>query len=279
MIANNELDFGKIKFRFHQASVSGGALKPTLNFTIELSYSYKTQGRGEAIIIFPSLLRFTNGKQICYLIAEPPIMNLVEGSTYFSFVAELDYYLLSQIEANRNGDLTLEVFVKFADVRNQQILATYNLNGITITKSDWVEKFLHDLKYKEVMLFEMPKITNSEFQEVVEHFNKAFKKNQLNENKEVLSECRQAMEAFKDIAKKRGFTKSEKNGEGKDVEVVDYKKLLNDDLGKEMSEMHRKVILFLTTGSHHGKSIDKEDADFGLMITYALINLGLNKMT
>jgi hypothetical protein len=278
-MVSNELDYERVKFRLHQASVSGGALKPTLNFNIEVSYSYKTQGHGEAIVIFPSVLRFATGKQICYMIAEPPVVNLVEGSTYFNFVAELDYYLLSQIETNRNGDLTLEIFVKFADVKNQRGLAVFNMNGITITKSDWIEKFLHDLKYKEIMIFEMPKITNPEFQEVVDHFNKAFKRNQSNEHKEVLSECRQAMEAFKDVAKKKGFTKSEKNGDGKDVDVVDYKKLLNDDLGKEMSEMHRKIVMFLTTGSHHGKSIDKEDADFALMVTYALINLGLNKMT
>jgi hypothetical protein len=276
MLANE--DIGRIKFRLNQASASGGTLRPTLYFNVELSYTYAVKGKTEGIIIFPSVLRFATGKQICNLISEPQVTSLLEGSTYINLVAELDYYLISQIEANRKGDLEMEIFVKFADVSNLHNLCQFHMRGITISKSDWVEKFLADFKYKEVMLFELPKLTNPEWGIVVEHFNKAFVKKQLGEDKEVLSECRQAMEALKVIAKKNSVIKTVKNSNEEEVEIIDYEKILGDDSGKAISDIHKKLMSFLTPGSHHGKSISKEDSEFCLMVTYALINLVLKKM-
>jgi hypothetical protein len=85
---------------------------------------------------------------------------------------------------------------------------------IRISKSDWVEKILPNLKYKEVSLIEVPKIENPEFS-VVAKIDDAWKMYSMGEYGKVLTECRKALEAFVTILKEKGLQKEIIEKEGK----------------------------------------------------------------
>jgi len=50
------------------------------------------------------------------------------------------------------------------------------------------------------------------------------------------------------------------------------------DLGKIMEVLNQKITVFVTPGSHAGKSVNKENADFALMTTHAITNLAIKKL-
>ena len=45
-----------------------------------------------------------------------------------------------------------------------------------------------------------------------------------------------------------------------------------------MEVLNQKITVFVTPGSHAGKSVNKEDADFALMTTHAITNLAIKKL-
>jgi hypothetical protein len=85
------------------------------------------------------------------------------------------------------------------------------------------------------------------------------------------------LEALGAKVRTKGFEKTIEQ-KGKERKLPDWGKLLgNNDLGDIIGTMIQKTIGFIVPGSHAGKTINKEDADFALMITHAIINLAIRK--
>jgi hypothetical protein len=198
------------------------------------------------------------------------------GRTTVTYSIDLDHYLLSQIEKIREGkDVQFSariMFVVRAELPEKVTEPyTYDMRDIRIAKSDWAEIILSQMKFKEVILFEFPKLEDGNFSNVISCINRAWKQYLDGEYSNVLTECRKALEAFKSVASDRGLIDG--NAE------VDWEKIAqNKEIGDLMSEFYRKLWRFVQHGAHIGKAINREDADFSLISTYALINFALKKL-
>lgn len=195
-------------------------------------------------------------------------------ATGASFGLDLDYYIISQIERFREGkDLQLQLVIKlFVQAKAPQAFSTPLQMNIParIPKSDWVETYLPQLRFRDAMLVELPKIEGADYKEAIDHLNSAWKQRGFGEYDKVLEECRKALEAMKEALKKKGVVKESE---------VDWKQILQSGTaGEYVSEIHRSAVGFDSRGAHIGKSINREDADFALLTTYALLEL-LSKRT
>lgn len=147
-----------------------------------------------------------------------------------------------------------------------------------IPKSDWVEKILPQLKYKDVALLEIPRLEDVEFADVVEYINAAWKYHSMGEYSQVLGECRKALETLTTKVKNKGLEK-EVMEEGKRRIILDWNKLLgSDEIGEIVGSICQKTWGFVTPGAHAGKTINREDADFALMVTHAMANFVSRKL-
>lgn len=217
------------------------------------------------------------------LVAKQPFVLLFAGSTtVVTFGLDLSHYELGQIEKLRESkDLELVTnFTYVAEIHQQPQTRTSSGFQLMfrIPKSDWVEKLLPKLGFKSVSLLEIPKLVDSEFAEIINHVEGAWKQYSMGEYHRVLSDCRKALEALGTKVKSKGFEKTIEE-EGRKKTLPDWSKLLgNDDLGDIMGTISQKTIGFITPGSHAGKTINKEDADFALMVTHAIVNLTTRKL-
>ncbi len=147
-----------------------------------------------------------------------------------------------------------------------------------VAKSTWAERILLQLGYKDVSLIEIPRLPTSPspFTEAVNHLNEAWRKHAMGEYRNVLGECRNALESISKNVRQQGY-------EGKDNEsgenVPDWKKIFGDREGDIVGTIFKKLWGFTTPGSHTGKSIDRPDADFALMTTLAIVNLVSRTLT
>jgi hypothetical protein len=204
--------------------------------------------------------------------------------TNSSFFIDLDYYRLNQIEKVREGgDLRARVEISFISEWEQwrePLSKNYNTVYLDfrIPKSDWVEKILPQLKYKEVSLIEIPKIEKPEYSDIIAKLNEAWKVYSMGEYDKVLIECRKAIEALSSIVKNKGFER-EIDENGKKKVVPDWGKALgHKDTGSIIETFVQKLYGFLSPGSHYGKSINKEDAELAIMTTHALVNYVTKKV-
>ena len=229
------------------------------------------------------ILRSKDLIRVGQLVPLDPLIEIVkDASCNLSFGVDLSHQDLREIEKFREGtDLDLIAEVKFVGERNDQpqgkLLSTFTLN-FRIPKSDWVERMLSQMKFKNVSLIEIPELMDSEFQKIVNHVNDAWKQYSMGEYNRVLTDCRKALEELSETIKSKGFEK-EITDEEKKLKVPDWSKLLgNKKLGSIISDMSRKTLGFVASGSHAGTSINRENADFALMITHGLVNLATKKL-
>jgi len=128
-----------------------------------------------------------------------------------NFFIDLDYYRLNQIEKVREGgDLRALIVISFISEWEQwkePLSKNYNTVYLDFRfpKSDWVEKILPQLKYKEVSLIEIPKIEKPEYSDIIAKLNEAWKVYSMGEYDKVLIECRKALEALSSIVKNKCF--------------------------------------------------------------------------
>ena len=67
----------------------------------------------------------------------------------------------------------------------------------------------------------------------------------------------------------------EENGK----KLPDWDKLLGDkDSGSMLETMFQKMRGFVAPGSHAGRSSNRDEAEFALMVTHTIVNLGLRKL-
>jgi hypothetical protein len=193
----------------------------------------------------------------------------------YIFGLDLDHYLISQLEKFRDGkDLQLQILVRFiakAQTPQQFSACPQMILPIRIPKSDWVEVYLPQLKFRDVLLLEFPKLDGLDFKDAVDHLNNAWKQHGFGEYDKVLEECRKTLEAAKELVKKKDLLK---DGE------VDWKQIFQSErAGEYVSNVHENVFGYDSLGAHVGKSINREDADFALLTTHALLVLLTKKIT
>jgi hypothetical protein len=202
--------------------------------------------------------------------------------TNLKFGLDLDQYELKEIERLRESkDLQLTANFTFTTELqgNPQTKAQSNFQlGFKIPKSDWVETLLPVLGLKTVSLIEIPTLTGSEFEEVISHIDDAWKQYSMGEFHRVLTDCRKALESLVSVVKSKGYETTLEQ-QGKKENLPDWDKLLgNNDLGDIVGTISKKTRGFIAPGSHTGKTINREDADFALMVTHALVNLITRKL-
>jgi len=204
----------------------------------------------------------------------------VGGPRGFAFDLLLDHYGLSQIEKLRNGkdlNFMVEGSLMVENAQQPPLRAIGRLQfQYRIAKSDWVENILQRIKFKDVVLVEIPKIEKPEFEETENHLNDSWRQYARGEYDKVFTECRKALESLGKKIKDAGYEKMQTDSSRK---VPDWGKLLGDEnLGDILGTIDKKILGFVAVGAHAGKSINREDADFALMITHALVSLIVNKL-
>jgi len=199
-----------------------------------------------------------------------------------SFYLDLDHYSLGQIERIREGkDVQLTVIPRLIVEIQGQLNTRQSLQtsfGHRLPKSDWVEKILSQIGYKDAYLFEIPKLPNGQFQEVSNNLNSAWRQFMMGEYDKVLTDCRKTLEALATQVRTRGFEKDLADDKGKRP-VPDWKKFLgNEDLGDIIGNIYQKAYGFTTPGAHAGRSINREDADMSLMVTHGIVQFVVRKL-
>jgi hypothetical protein len=244
-------------------------------FTLNLSFS------GELRIIKEAGPQYYLGS----LIPLEPIVSVPGGSaSNFQLGLNMSHYDLGQIERIREGkDLHLSANLRFvAEIQEQpQTRRQFGFQiEFRIPKSDWVEKFLPQMGYKTVSLLEIPQLIGSEFQDIVKYLDEAWKQHSMGAYDRVLTDCRKALEALSTKIRAEGYEKEISGENIREKTIPDWGRLLgNEDLGEIMGTINRKIIGFVAPGSHAGKSINKEDADFALMTSYAFVNMAIRKLS
>lgn len=192
----------------------------------------------------------------------------------------LDPYGLLQIEKHRgNQALKLMMSLQFNIMKLDQTLVRYDTTNwgqlrFEIAKSDWVEKFLPAFKFKEVSLIEIPKLDATDYSNAINYMDNAWRSFYRGQYDVVLVNCRKTIEELAEIIKKAGYEKTITQESGDKMTVPDWRKFLNqDDMGKNVEEITENIRKFCNPAAHRGKSINKEDADYALMITHATANI------
>ncbi len=223
-------------------------------------------------------LSLNNSVRVGSLISEIPFLILYSNNEQsLDLYLELDQYKLHQIEKFRNGtDLALQMNISFImeyrhKPQNKEI-GRYNNLRIEIPKSEWVEKILPNIGFKDVSLIELPKI-NQQWQKIIEHINEAWHQNSMGKYDKVLTECRKALEALNNEVKKKGFEKTT-NDKGEEKIIPDWESFFNSgNVGDTIGKMNQKFFGFLSSSAHTGKAINREDADYALLVTHGMVTL------
>ncbi len=215
-----------------------------------------------------------------YFIPEKRTHTLSSGdSVTICMYADLDHYRLARIEKIREGGDIKGYVVLYVTIKMEtEVRFEHSWVQIRIPKSDWVEEFLPQLKYKEVFLVEMPKLERPELSDAITKINEAWRMYSMGEYDKVLVECRKALESLETTIKNMGFqVKSEE--EGKEKTVPDWGGALgHKEMGELIKVIVQKLFGFLAPAAHAGKSINREDAELAIMFTYALINFFAKKL-
>jgi len=262
----------------NQFEVSVDSIDPDRNAlypTLAINFKFSNKSANVLNIINPVFqFRLSNNVYIGTLSFDKPSIPLPSlGENLVRARLVLTHYGLKQIEVLReNGDINYNIYCQ-VDIRDQAqkySSSATNFEG-TIAKSDWVEKHLEAYNYKEVVLLEVPKIAFPEFAEAAESLNDAWKKRSMGQFSEVLVDCRKALEFTTNAVKKKGFTTCDNK--------PDWAKFIGDeDIGDINGTIIQKISGFVAPAAHQGKVFNIEDADYVLLITYAIVNYVMNKL-
>jgi hypothetical protein len=262
---------------------------PKINFTFDLAHTLPSGNYSLAVHQISMELWCRDERNIYLFVGHLfPVNDIIwvltsGGTTNWIGYLLLDYYSLGQIEKIRGSkDLQLQIRGSIIAEIHQQPQTKTAMGfqfDFRVAKSDWVENILPGLRYKDVALLEIPKLPDSEFEDIANHINAAWKQYSMGEYGNVLTDCRKALETLTGKMKAKGFEKETTDNEGKKKKIPDWDKLLgSSELGDILGTVNQKVLGFVAPGAHAGKAINKEEADFGLMITHSLLNMALHKL-
>jgi hypothetical protein len=275
-------------------TVDQPSVRPRLIFAFELANSAKKGTRSydsdrQTDIVFGMMVsevRQLTSKGESYIGNLIP-KNILESQTInsrggFQLCLDSNVYEIGEIEKLREAkDLQLTITLWLVAEAKGDEKRTNNCFQIRyrIPKSDWVENFLPALGVKNVSLIEIPQLTAPEFQETISLLNDAWKQYSLGEYSRVLSDCRKAMEITSQKVKEQGFVETVVNKESGEKNIYpDWNKFTeNEELGDAMAAINRKLFRLSSTGAHGMRNIAKEDANFVLMTTHAMVNLVVQK--
>ncbi len=270
-------NIGQVNLRYDSVGFYG-SLSPVLWFRLMIAGTPRAEqkpARPEDLMVseIKGILLLSNGIRIGTLSSERPYIVLYQnGEQTLELYLELDHYKLHQIEEFRKGsDLSLQMNIIFVMEKRGQPqnkeMGSFNNIKIEIPKSEWVEKILPNIGFKDVSLIEIPKI-NQKWQKIIEHINEAWHQHSMGKYDKVLIECRKALEALGNEVKNKGFNKDE----GKSI--PDWEKLFNsENVGDTVGAINKKFYGFLAPSAHTGKAINKEDADFALLVMHGIVTL------
>lgn len=236
---------------------------------------------GEEFIIseIKAQLLLNDGVRVGTLISEKPFITLFPNNEEnLELYLELDQYKLHQIEKFRKGsELALQMNISFIiesrDKLQNKGIGNLNLR-FEIPKSEWVEKILPNIGFKDVSLIELPKI-NQQWQKIIERINEAWHQHSMGKYDKVLTECRKALETLSAEVKMKDFVKIKKNDKGEEKEYPDWERFFNSQtVGETVGTINQKFNGFLAISAHTGgKAINREDADFALLVTHGMVTL------
>jgi len=217
------------------------------------------------------------------LFSKQPVASLYNNArTNIIFGLDLNHFDLREIEKLRESK-DLQFVANFSFSSEIQHLpqtkqpSSFQLR-FKIPKSDWVETLLPALGLKTVSLIEIPKLAGSEVEELISHVDDAWKQYSMGEYHRVLTDCRKALESLGSIAKSKGYKKTTAQQDEKKT-LPDWDKLLgNEELGDVVGTINKKTMAFIAPAAHSGRTINREDADFALMVTHAMVNLITRKL-
>lgn len=261
---------------------AAGALYPRLSLSFDISHTGQAgYTLGLEILKIDVSVRSKKGAvlHVGTAIPDQPILLLPPGGSSFMMTyLALDQFILHGLETVREGG-DLNLFLQIGATGEQQnqpqtrqVLSPGQIQfEFRVPKSDWVERILPGLGYKEVALIEIPKLAGLGFDEVVQYINSGWKDYTMGEYDKVLTECRKSLEVLKEKTKEKGFIESD----GK----IDWKKLFdNEDTGDIIGSVYQKTLGFVAPGSHAGRSKNRETAEFALMITQAVANITMRRL-
>ena len=88
--------------------------------------------------------------------------------------------------------------------------------------------------------------------------------------------CARAVEALRNIVISKGYV----NEMLERKDQIDWKAFFNSpSFGDIFSKIDQQIHRLTSTAAHPGKSINLEDADYALLITHAIVNMALKKMS
>jgi hypothetical protein len=207
------------------------------------------------------------------------LINRVSGTTLIFELVQNDLKALEKLRETQDLQLTISGTVVFSYQSQMHKISEENFTlCVRVPKSDWVEKFLPALGFKTVSLIEIPQLFDDEFSEIIVHVDDAWKQYSMGEYHRVLTDCRKAKEGLSEKIKSKGFKKEETTRENKKIVVPNWEAFFgNDELGDAIAEISKKLSRITSVGAHTGRNICREEADFTLMTTHALINLVVRK--
>lgn len=258
----------RVTSRLNNVNAEPNSIYPTLRVEFEFTNS-------SAFIVLLTnftgrlFLRAADQYFLGAMLTDTPIIMLNPGANRtIAFYTSIDHYGLATVERLRaNQGLVLLANISCSgQVTGQQPSfqnATYQTR---IPKSDWVETLLVAFQFKQVFLLELPKIGYTDYNPVANLLEEATKKLAMGDYPEVLVQCQKALEKTKEVAKSRGLLKDND---------IDFSKLIPDSstAAESLDAIWRKLTLFFQGGGRHiGRNINKEDAEFAILVTYGLIN-------
>ena len=266
----------------HQFDVLIREVKPEANSiypTIYFEFNFIHKSPEPFLIVDPIFQFFVFDGRYHYLgplIFGEPYYHLHDNRTFLVTARLiLDHYAIKRIEELRkNEDLMFKINGVVTIIPAKGRTVARSTIEDRIPKSDWVERFLPAFKYKEVFLVEIPKLEYPDFEKVINHLNDAWKHYSMGYYNVVLTSCRKTIEEVGKIIKELGFKTKEE-----EKTIPDWKKFFNSkDIGDIVGTINQKIYGFTSPGAHAGRSINKKDAEYALLIVHAMVNLVINKI-
>jgi hypothetical protein len=204
-------------------------------------------------------------------------------ASHLEFDLTLDHYTLYEIEKVRgNGDLNLVALLTFQayPVNEPSKMESYPIDPceIHIPKSEWVEKILPALNYKNVALVEMPRLEYPKLNKAIDMLNAAWRSYSMGDIDDVLVKSRGVLEELGNQVKGAGFEKEElatvKQGKQSMVKRPDWKQFLHSDSkGDIVKNITKKMFGFVAAGAHPGSILEMNHAYFALLQIFSLTHL------
>jgi len=275
------LSNSSIDFRYDDFSADPTTIYPRLKFRFTIGCKRETIVLIQLVLDCQVRSKKGDYSGIGHLIVKVPSEIRAGQERPVEAFLDLDHYRLKQIEDARQGD---DLFLRIqgyalGSSRVQTGVQNIEETGFELNfrkaKSDYVEQILPVMKYKNVSLVEIPNITD--FKEIAEYLNDAWKQKSMGAYDKVLTSCRKTLEQLSSTIKKSGFETTEVIDDEK-RKIPDWPKFFgNKEIGDFIGIINQKIYGFAAPGSHAGKSINIEDADFALLVTHAITNFVLRK--